>query len=260
MVPPCQRHTRDCLVRNAPRRVTEPEEIPFGAFLAGISRPRGHRGRCAKILLPAAVGNIASGRPCASLGRSLTRSRTVREPRQTRLRRLRRQAILALIVVLAGLGAVTARWFVWPPQGMPARVDAIVMLNGPGDRLDTALDLAWAHRAPMIVISRPTWQYGHGSVCAPKIPGVKVICFVPKPATTRGEAEFAGRLARRYQWRSVVLVAVTPQDTVARLRVGRCFSGKVYVVNAPLTAPEWLYEIAYQWGSTIKALSLQRTC
>ena len=225
----------------------------FAAYRSDLSR-------CAKILFPAAVGNIASGRPCASLGRSLTRSRTAREPRRTRLRRLRRQAIVTLIVVLAGLGAVTARWFVWPQQGMPARVDAIVMLNGPGDRLDTALDLAWAHRAPMIVISRGSHYWGHGSVCAPKIPSVKVICFDPNPATTRGEAEFAGHLAQQYHWRSVVLVAVAPQDTVARLRLGRCFSGKIYVVNAPMTVPEWFYEIAYQWGSTVKAVSLQRSC
>jgi hypothetical protein len=162
--------------------------------------------------------------------------------------------------VLAGLVAATARWFVWPQQGMPSRVDAIVMLNGPGDRLDAALSLAWAHRAPMIVISRGSRYWGHGSVCAPKIPRVKVICFDPSPATTRGEAEFAGRLARRYHWRSVALVAVAAQDTVARIQLGRCYRGKIYMVNAPLAVPEWLYQVAYQWGSTIKALSLQRTC
>jgi hypothetical protein len=175
-------------------------------------------------------------------------------------RRRRQYTIIAVVIVLGGLVAATARWFVWPQQGMPERVDAIVMLNGPGARLDTALDLAWAHRAPMIVISRGSHYWGHGSVCAPKIPRVKVICFDPNPATTRGEAEFAGRLAHQYHWRSVVLVAVAPQDTVARIRLERCFSGKIYVVNAPMAVPEWLYQIAYQWGSTVKALSLQRTC
>jgi hypothetical protein len=143
---------------------------------------------------------------------------------------------------------------------MPSRVDAIVMLNGPGDRLDTALDLAWAHRAPVIVISRGSAYWGHGSNCAPRIPGVTVICFDPSPESTRGEAEFAGRLAARYHWRSIAVVTVSPQDTVARMRMGRCFSGKVYVVNAPLSAREWAYQIAYQWASIIKALLVQRTC
>jgi hypothetical protein len=178
----------------------------------------------------------------------------------SRRRRRRRYIAIALIVVLAGFSVATAHWFIWPDQGMPSHVDAIVMLNGSGDRLDAALDLAWAHRAPMIVISRGSQYWGHGSICAPKIPDVKVICFDPSPATTRGEAEFAGRLARQYHWRSIAIVAVTPQDTVARLRVGRCFDGQIYMINAPIARSEWPYEIAYYWGATIKALLFQRSC
>jgi hypothetical protein len=154
----------------------------------------------------------------------------------------------------------TARLFVWPPHGMPARVDAIVMLNGPGDRLDTALRLAWEHRAPVVVISQGSPFFGRGSICAPKIPGIRVICFDPSPATTRGEAEFAARLARRYHWHSIALVATAPQDTRARLRMRRCFPGKVYVVNAPFVTYLWPAEVAYEWAATIKALFLQPGC
>ena len=143
---------------------------------------------------------------------------------------------------------------------MPARVDAIVMLNGPGNRLPTALGLAWANRAPVAVISRGSPQWVTGGNCAPQIPGVRVICFSPDPATTQGEAEFAGRLARRYHWRSIVLVTTTPQDTRARLRMERCFPGSIYVMTAPLHAYEWPYALAYEWGATIKALLLQRSC
>jgi hypothetical protein len=39
------------------------------------------------------------------------------------------------------------------------------------------------------------------------------------------------RLAKRYRWHSIVLVATPPQDTRARLRLGRCFGGKIYVVG-----------------------------
>jgi hypothetical protein len=172
----------------------------------------------------------------------------------------RGRVIAALLILLAGLAVATVRLFVLPPQGMPTHVDAIVMLNGPGDRLNTALDLAWAHRAPVIVIARGSQHWGHGSACAPKIRGVRVICFDPNPATTRGEAEFAGLLARRYRWRSIVLVATASQDTRARLRVGRCFQGKVYVVNASLPVAQWFYAIPYEWGATVKALFFQRTC
>jgi uncharacterized SAM-binding protein YcdF (DUF218 family) len=177
-----------------------------------------------------------------------------------RRRRTWRAAVIALAAVIAVVGAATARLFVWPPRGMPAHVNAIVMLNGQGNRLDTALWLAWNHRASTVVISRGSPQWGHGSVCAPQIPGVKVICFVPDPETTQGEAEFAGDLARRYHWHSIALVTTTPQNTRARLRVGRCFSGQVYVVDAALPKYEWPYEIAYEWGATIKALFFQRSC
>jgi hypothetical protein len=49
--------------------------------------------------------------------------------------------------VVVALGVMSARLFVWPAEGMPARVDAIVMLAGPGDRLPVALRLAREHRA-----------------------------------------------------------------------------------------------------------------
>ena len=166
--------------------------------------------------------------------------------------------MLAVGVIV--LGAATARLFVWPDRGMPARVSAIVMLDGPGNRLDTALDLAWQHRAPFVVISRGSPYWGHGSICGPRISHVTVICFDPHPATTKGEAEFVGRLARKYHWQSVVLVTTTPQDSRARMRVERCFTGPVYVMTARLPLSDWPYQIAYEWGALVKALIFQRSC
>jgi DUF218 domain len=180
--------------------------------------------------------------------------------RQRRLGRRWRLLLANAAFVLAVLSAATARLFVWPPHGMPARVDAIVVLNGPGDRLHTALKLAWEDRAPVVVVSQSSPFWGHGSICAPKIPDVRVICFDPNPATTRGEAEFAARLAKRNHWHSIALVTTAPQDTRARLRMRRCFAGHVYVVNAPLSTYLWPAEIVYEWAATIKALLLQPTC
>jgi uncharacterized SAM-binding protein YcdF (DUF218 family) len=111
-----------------------------------------------------------------------------------------------------------------------------------------------------VVVSQSSPFWGHGSICAPKIPDVRVTCFEPNPATTRGEAEFAARLAMRYHWRSIALVTTAPQDTRARLRMRRCFAGHVYVVNAPLTTYQWPAEVVYEWAATIKALFLQPGC
>ena len=153
---------------------------------------------------------------------------------------------------------VTARLFVWPTQGMPAHVSAVVMLAGPGDRLPTALRLAREHRSLVLVISQG--QHGYGGPCPPKPSGVELVCFDPDPGNTRGEAEFIGLLARRYHWNSVALVTTKSQDTRARIMVRRCFAGPVYVVTAPLAAGSWPYQIVYEWGALFKALVLYRAC
>jgi uncharacterized SAM-binding protein YcdF (DUF218 family) len=165
---------------------------------------------------------------------------------------------IILIVVTVAFGTATARLLVWPERGMPARVSAIVMLAGPGDRLPVAVRLAQEHRAPVLVVSRG-WQ-GYAGPCPARIPGVKLVCFDANPGDTRGEAEFIGRLAKRDHWTSIVLVATRPQDTRARILVGRCFSGSIYVVTAPLPLRSWPYELAYGWGALIKALTVKQSC
>ena len=163
-----------------------------------------------------------------------------------------------LLAVLAAFILATAWLFVWPPQGVPRQASAIVMLQGNGDRLQAAVQLAREHRAPVLVISRG--RDGYGGPCVPAMPGVKVICFEPDPANTRGEAEFIGRLAQEYHWRSVILVTVRAQDRRARLLTARCFSGSIYVSTVPLPLGEWPYEIAYEWGSLLKALVTNQSC
>lgn len=170
----------------------------------------------------------------------------------------RRLALALLTAIVVALIAVTLPLFVWPPQGSPARVDAIIMLNGPGDRLHTAELLAWSHRAPFLVVSSNSRF--PGSSCAAKIPGVMVICFDPRPSTTRGEAEFIGRLAQRYRWRTVVLVTITPQITPGRIWLNRCMSARVYAVAAPLRGWAWPLLVAYEWGATIRAEVFHRVC
>lgn len=177
-------------------------------------------------------------------------------PRHT-FRHVRRWAY-ALLAVLAAFSLVTAWLFVWPPQGVPGRADAIVMLQGNGDRLQEAVQLAREHRAPLLVISQG--REGYGGPCVPAMSGVKVICFEPDPANTRGEAEFVGRLARQYHWQSVILVTVRAQDRRARLLASRCFSGSIYVSTVPLPLSQWPHEIAYEWGSLVKALVTNQSC
>jgi hypothetical protein len=143
---------------------------------------------------------------------------------------------------------------------MPSKVSAIVMLAGPGNLLSRAVDLAREHRAPFLVISLGRPQ--SGNQCPARVPTVRLICFNPVPASTQGEAEFVGKLATRYHWKSVALVTITPQDTRGRLRIERCFPGRVYAVTAPPSPSEtnWPYQLVYEWGALLKALLLQRSC
>jgi hypothetical protein len=169
-----------------------------------------------------------------------------------------RRVLAVLAVVVVAFVVITARLLVWPAQGLPARVSAIVMLAGPGARTRVALELARQHRAPVLAVSRG-WQ-GYGGPCPPPVPGVKLICFEPDPGNTRGEAEALGRLAKQYRWTSVVLVTTTFQDTRARILAKRCFGGSVYVIAAPMPLSSWPYQIAYGWGALLKALVVHRAC
>ena len=165
-----------------------------------------------------------------------------------------------LAVIVTVISGATARLFISPAQGMPARVNAIVMMDGPGKMLSHALQLARWHRPRFLVISLGTPESGYS--CPRPIAGIRLICFNPRPASTAGEAEYVGRLARKYHWRSVALVTITPQATRARLRVEWCFGGRFYVVTTPPDPSQtsWPYQLAYQWGALLKALILQPSC
>lgn len=166
------------------------------------------------------------------------------------------------LVVLAASAAATGRLFIWPDlPALPARVDAIVELAGPGDaaRDEAALALAREHRASFLVQST-TADDARSGRCLPPVSGVTVLCFHPEPNTTRGEARAIRRLAEQYHWASVVLVTTRDHAWRARVRVERCFAGDVYVRTARLPLEYWPFQIPYQWSATVKAFTVQRTC
>ncbi len=181
-------------------------------------------------------------------------------PRAARRARWRRIVAVALTPVLLAFGTVTARVFVWPPLApLPAHADAIVELAGPGDRDRVALALARQHRAGYVVQSTMASD-ALSDTCLPPVAGVTVLCFHPDPGTTQGEAESIRQLAAVYGWRSIILVTSPDQAWRAHLRVRRCFDGPVYVATTPLPLLDWPAQIVYQWGATMKALVLQRSC
>jgi uncharacterized SAM-binding protein YcdF (DUF218 family) len=166
--------------------------------------------------------------------------------------------LIALLVLFALFCGATARLFIWPTTGMPARVDAIVVPGGTGNRIATAIALAKQGRARYLVLSEgepvPT------QLCGAHVGAAAVLCFMPNPDTTQGEAEGTARLAKEYGFRSVVLVTTPDQTWRAELRFGRCYSGKIYAVTTPLPKHLWPLMIAYQWTATLKAEIVNRSC
>lgn len=167
--------------------------------------------------------------------------------------------MLAALVVL--FGAVTARLFIWPTTGVPAHVDAIVVLGGPQaeQRLDLGLRLASEGKAPYVLVSEG-WINPTPSLCQAHHATFTVICWNPVPGTTQGEAEFVGQITRQHGWRSVVLVTTPDQAWRAQLRVSRCYTGQIYSMTTALPLSQWPYELAYQWASAFRAEVLQRGC
>lgn len=179
-------------------------------------------------------------------------------PRHLRSRRVK-LALTAAFAVFTAFCAASALLFVFPATGMPARVNAIVVLGGGGDRLGLGLQLAQQDKAPYLVLSRGLPWIPPG-LCAGHAGPAKVICFTPDPDTTQGEAEAASRIAGKYGWTSLVLVTTTDQVWRAHLRFQRCYPGKIYGVAAPVSWYGWPYAILYQWAGTAKAEIYQRGC
>jgi uncharacterized SAM-binding protein YcdF (DUF218 family) len=175
--------------------------------------------------------------------------------RSGRRHRLRR-SLITLAVIIAVFLTLTAVLFVFPSTNAPRRSNAIVVLGGSGPRLQKGLALARAGYAPYLVVSGTV-----PSVCPPARQEVKVICFHPVPDTTQGEAREVANLARSHDWHQIIVVSGTPQTTRARIRFTRCYQGTLLFDPAsPGSLGGWIWNVAYEWGALIKALTLQRGC
>jgi uncharacterized SAM-binding protein YcdF (DUF218 family) len=174
--------------------------------------------------------------------------------------RLRRNLFLvglvAVVVVCLGLVALNLRLFVFPASSTPANADAVVVLaGGEGERLDRGLELVRDGVAPALVVST-----GPDRLCGNRYE-FEVICFLPDPDDTRGEAAAVGRIADSEGWQRLVLVTSDYHATRARILLERCFPGTVDVSVArsdkgPISL---LWAIGHEWGGLVET-ALDREC
>ena len=85
--------------------------------------------------------------------------------------------------------------------------------------------------------------------------------FRAPPGLDKGEARWIAHIATRSHWHQIIVVMRTTQATRARLRIGRCYSGRVLEVGVtPSSLWDWVYGIIYEWGALVKALVVQTSC
>jgi uncharacterized SAM-binding protein YcdF (DUF218 family) len=178
----------------------------------------------------------------------------------------RLRLVLALVLVAAAaLAGLTYRLFVFPATDAPGRADAVVVFaGGDGERQAEGLRLVRQGVAPVLVISdggEP--DAPRARLCRQPPAGVRVYCFTPDPATTRGEARRFAELAGREGWRSLVLVTSTYHVLRAGLLLERCYDGRVRRVGTPLRNDhswETGKQLAGEWLALGAVLTLQRSC
>jgi uncharacterized SAM-binding protein YcdF (DUF218 family) len=182
---------------------------------------------------------------------------SIRSVRWGRVTKITGLSLLALFVVWLVGGFFVV---VHPHVNRPRHVDAVVVLGPPdaNGRVDTALSLINQHLAANLVISVTSERQRQAKhLCATPENGFKVFCFLPDPATTRGEAEEIRRLVRAHGWKSIIVVTSTYHISRARMIVDRCFDGQLYMVAARhgISFGTWVYQYFYQTAGYIKAFT-----
>lgn len=183
-----------------------------------------------------------------------------------RLRTLLWVTVIAAVAVLGTVGVVGYFLFSVPHEDPLRKVDAVVVLGGEHDgREQYGMQLAEAGYADTVVLSNP---YGRGDhvmrdLCDRKVGTVTVICEVPEPSTTRGEAIFTQRLAQERGWKSVIVISWGYHLVRSKYIFDNCFSGETVMQAVPRAyeygPADWELIYLYQFMGTAKAM-VQGSC
>lgn len=178
------------------------------------------------------------------------------------MRRPSRIALAIIAPILTVLAVGLPADDVLTPRLDPVRpADAVVVLGpvGTDGSLDRGLALAAARPGTPLALSIVPNQRGYlGHLCAGDLPepDPQLICFVPDPLTTQGEARAIRDLARDRHWRHVTVVTPAYHVTRARILVQRCLSATTTAdVTGTGVTPgprRLLLELAYQEVALVK--------
>ncbi|WP_050347024.1 ElyC/SanA/YdcF family protein [Arsenicicoccus sp. oral taxon 190] len=150
---------------------------------------------------------------------------------------------MALVVVI-----------LFPRHDPVGRSDAIVVLGPSVDERITQAELLMQQGvAGTLVVSAHPADIGRVPAVCSQQKAYPVVCFDPDPSTTQGEARAVAGLARERGWTSLQVITFDPQVERARLILGRCFPGRISMLehNEGYDLPLML---AYQSAGWAKAL------
>lgn len=178
------------------------------------------------------------------------------------------EAVWAIAVfVVTIVIAMAWRWTVGPATTDVDTVepaDAVVLfVGGRGERLDTARELLERGVADVLVIPNgfgPAWPEAD-EFCRAEA-DLEIICPVPEPNNTRGEARAIADLAAERGWDSLVMVTSVYHVARARLMLERCFDGEVVAVGADpdLSFRDWLSRVNHEWFGNLHARTVSTGC
>jgi uncharacterized SAM-binding protein YcdF (DUF218 family) len=166
--------------------------------------------------------------------------------------------LVLLVLLLAALAGASVWLLAFPRTDPPGRADAVVVLSGSNhDRLPKGLALMRAGVAPVLVVSdgRRTVP----GLCTRRRP-YRVICFHPRPFSTRGEAEQIARLAAARGWTRVDVVTSRYHVYRSRLIMERCYHGALRVVASEPRLWDYVVGGASEWPKLALALTVRRRC
>jgi hypothetical protein len=162
---------------------------------------------------------------------------------------------VAVVAVVALVAAV--RYVVFPRADPIGKADVIVVIDAPGDgnKFEVTRKVIAVNPHSTVLFSN-----GDGGCDRLRSYAARLVCFVPNPRTTQGEARFAAAYAIAHHDQSMAVVVRRAQLSRARLRFSRCWHGKLAMVEEPMSILSSVAQLPYQTVATIEAETIQRTC
>ena len=159
-----------------------------------------------------------------------------RGPRERRRAARRRRGTIAFVAPLLLILGIPG-WFLFPPQEVPSKSDAVLVMAGASDgRHELGAQLIEDGISENFVVSNPDGAgekvgYAHCDGSSRPKNATETWCMKPDPETTTGEAWTIEELAKQEGWTSVTAVTNRPHNHRVRTNLKRCTDLEFAVVS-----------------------------